>query len=156
MSAAEHLAEAIDVGCSRDDHDHVGDHRAEVLDEAARIALSLRQFEKVTGARWSAQVSENVGILRVAEALAAAGKGTGATGGEPTPADFYQAGQTYQDLDGTTFRCDVVTTDPEDGEPSALGWGRFKGEWFPDSCGPEDWAMYQEGLKLRTASGGGQ
>lgn len=34
MSAAEHLQEAIDVGCTRDDHDHVADHRAEVLAEA--------------------------------------------------------------------------------------------------------------------------
>ncbi|MEE1735934.1 hypothetical protein PUR49_05315 [Streptomyces sp. BE147] len=35
MSAAEHLAEAINVGCTRDDHDHVAMHRAEVLREAA-------------------------------------------------------------------------------------------------------------------------
>lgn len=33
MSAAEHLQEAIAEGCTRDDHDHVGDHRAEVLAE---------------------------------------------------------------------------------------------------------------------------
>jgi len=38
MSAAEHLQEAIDVGCTRDDHDHVADHRAEVLAEAADVA----------------------------------------------------------------------------------------------------------------------
>lgn len=37
MSAAEHLREAIDVGCTRDDHDHVAEHRAEVLDELARF-----------------------------------------------------------------------------------------------------------------------
>lgn len=91
MSAAEHLDEAIDVGCSRDDHDHVGDHRAEVMQEAARIALSLRQFEPATGARWAAQVSENVGILRVADALTAEGKGTGTTGGEPTPPSRFTA-----------------------------------------------------------------
>lgn len=36
MSAAEHLQEAIDVGCTRgDEHDHIADHRAEVLNEAA-------------------------------------------------------------------------------------------------------------------------
>ncbi|MFE4329707.1 hypothetical protein ACFRQM_09645 [Streptomyces sp. NPDC056831] len=35
MSAAEHLREAIDVGRTRDDHDHVADHRAKVLREAA-------------------------------------------------------------------------------------------------------------------------
>ncbi|MFJ2375014.1 hypothetical protein ACIOZL_19725 [Streptomyces sp. NPDC087769] len=35
MSAADHLREAIDFGCTRDDHDHVAMHRAEVLAEAA-------------------------------------------------------------------------------------------------------------------------
>jgi hypothetical protein len=69
MSAAEHLQEAIDVGCTRDDHDHVADHRAEVLREAAEKAESLRQFTKACGARKAAQISENVGILRVAEEL---------------------------------------------------------------------------------------
>ncbi|MFJ2882395.1 hypothetical protein [Streptomyces sp. NPDC087272] len=34
--AAQHLADAIDVGCTRaDEHDHIADHRAEVLNEAA-------------------------------------------------------------------------------------------------------------------------
>jgi hypothetical protein len=36
---------------------------------AADIAESLRQFEPATGARKAAQISENVGILRVAAAL---------------------------------------------------------------------------------------
>lgn len=39
--------------------------RATLLREAADIAESLRQFETASGARKSAQVSENVGILRV-------------------------------------------------------------------------------------------
>ncbi|WP_158697416.1 hypothetical protein [Streptomyces turgidiscabies] len=43
--------------------------RAAVLREAADIAQSLRQFEPATGARKPAQVSENVGILRVADEL---------------------------------------------------------------------------------------
>ncbi|SEC03151.1 hypothetical protein SAMN04490357_1007 [Streptomyces misionensis] len=45
------------------------DQRAAVLLEAAEVAESLRQFERCTGPRAAAQVSENVGILRVAEAL---------------------------------------------------------------------------------------
>ncbi|MER6607324.1 hypothetical protein ABT282_15780 [Streptomyces sp. NPDC000927] len=44
-------------------------YRTEVLREAADHAETLRQFDRVTGARWSAQVSENVGILRVADDL---------------------------------------------------------------------------------------
>lgn len=43
--------------------------RTAVLREVANIAESLRQFDPATGARKSAQVSENVGILRVAEEL---------------------------------------------------------------------------------------
>lgn len=37
MSAAEHLREAIDIGCTRDDHDHIADHRAEVLAEVTTL-----------------------------------------------------------------------------------------------------------------------
>jgi hypothetical protein len=43
--------------------------RSEVLRESAEIAESLRQFERTTGPRTAAQVSENVGILRVADEL---------------------------------------------------------------------------------------
>lgn len=43
--------------------------RAEAFREAADIADGLRQFEPATGARKSAQVSENVGILRVSDEL---------------------------------------------------------------------------------------
>ncbi len=43
--------------------------RAAVFLEAAGVADGLRQVEPVTGARWSAQVSENVGVLRVADEL---------------------------------------------------------------------------------------
>ncbi|MGY1500830.1 hypothetical protein ACW4TU_30335 [Streptomyces sp. QTS52] len=45
------------------------EHRAAVLREAADIAEGLRQFERCTGPRRSAQTSENVGILRVADHL---------------------------------------------------------------------------------------
>jgi len=44
MSAAEHLQEALDFGCTRDDHDHIGDHRIEVLLEAA-AAIEQEQAE---------------------------------------------------------------------------------------------------------------
>ncbi|MFD8407212.1 hypothetical protein ACFV1G_21305 [Streptomyces anulatus] len=41
MSAAEHLTQAIDVGCTRDDHDHIAMHRAEVLAEAADFLTEI-------------------------------------------------------------------------------------------------------------------
>ncbi|MGA5424570.1 hypothetical protein [Streptomyces lavendulocolor] len=50
MSSAEHLQEAIDVGCTRDDHDHVADHRAEVLAEVtAWLLKKAREFGSLTG-----------------------------------------------------------------------------------------------------------
>ncbi|SES04421.1 hypothetical protein [Streptomyces qinglanensis] len=68
--------------------------RATVLREAAETAEGLRQFETTTGPRRSAQVSENVGVLRLADKLRRladaaerddAGKDT-PTGGESTRA----------------------------------------------------------------------
>lgn len=43
MSAAEHLVEAIAFGCTNGDHDHVGDHRREVL--AAAEPLAVRRID---------------------------------------------------------------------------------------------------------------
>jgi hypothetical protein len=43
--------------------------RTAAFREAADIAEGLRQFERTTGPRAAAQVSENVGILRVADEL---------------------------------------------------------------------------------------
>ncbi|MBX7464882.1 hypothetical protein K1Y80_02145 [Streptomyces sp. MAG02] len=42
MSAADDVREAIAVGCTRDDHDHVQSHRDEVLGEAASAVLAWR------------------------------------------------------------------------------------------------------------------
>lgn len=51
------------------EHDCLRANRSAILREAADIAVGLRQFDPAYGARKSAQISENVGILRVAEAL---------------------------------------------------------------------------------------
>jgi hypothetical protein len=59
--------------------------RGAVLREAADVAESLRQFEPATGARKSAQVSENVGILRVAEELRRRAAAPAQPTPEPTP-----------------------------------------------------------------------
>lgn len=48
---------------------HAAEVRAAALTEAADRADELRQFEFVAGARKPAQVSENVGVLRVAAEL---------------------------------------------------------------------------------------
>ncbi len=104
MSAAEHLAEAIAVGCSRDDHDHIADHRAEVLAEAASTPLVVRRFDVSIEPDLEdenrellvccvAEDGRPVALLLDDEARAklvgllglGEGKGTGTTG-EPTPA----------------------------------------------------------------------
>ncbi|MFE2930650.1 hypothetical protein [Streptomyces sp. NPDC059278] len=48
---------------------HFDAHLAAVLREAADYADTLRRFDRASGTRKAAQVSENVGILRVADAL---------------------------------------------------------------------------------------
>jgi len=49
VSAAEHLREAIEVGCTRDDHDHVAAHRTEVLREAAEAVFALDYYKLRSG-----------------------------------------------------------------------------------------------------------
>lgn len=39
MNAAEHLVEAIAFGCTNDSHDHIGDHRREILDTAEPLVV---------------------------------------------------------------------------------------------------------------------
>ncbi|MFF2674035.1 hypothetical protein ACFVTT_35385, partial [Streptomyces niveus] len=77
--------------------------RAATLVEAADEAEKLRQFEKVTGARWSAQVSENVGILRVVDHLRAMADARSGGQGEVRPPSTawhveYKTGDTWHHL----------------------------------------------------------
>ncbi|MFD3310103.1 hypothetical protein [Streptomyces sp. NPDC058694] len=68
-----------------------------------------------------------------------------ATGGESTP-DFFEVGRTYTEPGDTTdwkFRVDRVTTHPEDGERTALGWRHFHGEWEPYAYGEDDFEVHQ-------------
>ena len=71
-----------------------------------------------------------------AQALAANGDGT---------PDFFQIGHTYSDSGGYDwkFRVDTVTTHPEDGERTALGWRFFNGEWEPYAYGEDDFEIHQ-------------
>ncbi|MFD5975523.1 hypothetical protein [Streptomyces bacillaris] len=60
--------------------------------------------------------------------------------------DFYKPGHTYADPDPALhdwqFRCDTVTTHPEDGERTALGWRHFKGRWEPIAYGEDDYDLH--------------
>ncbi|MFJ4681993.1 hypothetical protein [Streptomyces sp. NPDC088789] len=61
--------------------------------------------------------------------------------------NFFQPGHTYTDDDHATdwrFRCDSITTHPEDGERTALGWRYFRGQWEPCAYGEDDWEIHQD------------
>jgi hypothetical protein len=58
--------------------------------------------------------------------------------GEATP-DFFQPDHTYRH-GPWAFRCDAVTTHPETGERTALGWFRFrKSDWTAEHYGQDVW-----------------
>lgn len=62
------------------------------------------------------------------------------------PADFFEPGHTYSDTDpgiDWKFRVDHITTHPENGELTALGWRHFKGEWQPIAHFADDWELHQ-------------
>lgn len=71
-----------------------------------------------------------------------------ARAGEPS-ADavpgFFEPGHTYAEADGSTdwkFRCDAITTHPETGERTALGWRHFRSEWSEYSYGEDDFDVH--------------
>lgn len=62
---------------------------------------------------------------------------------DATP-DFFQVGHTYTDDEyGWKFRVDTITTHPEDGERTALGWRYFNGRWAEMAYGEDDWEVHQ-------------
>ena len=167
MSAAEHLREAIDVGCTRDDHDHVADHRAEVLREAGGIADQLIAAVPHTDpdglAKVDAYRAYSDRLHEIADCGELAGKDTGgAPAGEstqPAPApDFFQPGHTYTDPTPAydwQFRCDTVTIHPDTGERVALGWRRHRGEWEPYAYDEADYSINRlAGTSVSPTEGG--
>ncbi|MEU2135333.1 hypothetical protein [Streptomyces sp. NPDC018352] len=83
MSAADHLREAIDFGCTRDDHDHVGAHRAEVLTEAADNLVAACPEHGDADEAWMDCPCEYADELRRMAAIASVEMDTPA--GESTP-----------------------------------------------------------------------
>jgi hypothetical protein len=56
--------------------------------------------------------------------------------------DSFQPGTTYEDhFCGWIFRCDTITTHPEDGTLIALGWRYWDGTWHPYSYKQTDWKL---------------
>ncbi|MGW4043035.1 hypothetical protein [Streptomyces sp. NPDC004721] len=73
-------------------------------------------------------------------------KGKSSREADATP-DFFQPGHTYADSEfpqyDWQFRCDTITTHPEDGERTALGWRSFNGSWEPYAYGEDDWDVHK-------------
>jgi hypothetical protein len=70
--------------------------------------------------------------------------------------DFYEPGHTYSDPSADNdwkFRVDAITTHPEDGERTALGWRHFRGEWAEMAYGEDDFEIH---LLAGMTDGGGQ
>ncbi|MEC3993963.1 hypothetical protein VSR01_10580 [Actinacidiphila sp. DG2A-62] len=105
MSAADHLQEAILAGCTRDDHDHVADHRSEVLREAGGVADRLIATVQRTDPEAFARVDAYRNYSDELHAMAD-GKDTGgaaqALAGEFTPATHTDWVASH-DSDGIAF-----------------------------------------------------
>lgn len=58
---------------------------------------------------------------------------------------FFEIGITYKNRrheQSWRFRCDAITTHPEDGERTALGWRRWGGVWEPYAYHEDDWGSF--------------
>lgn len=82
---------------------------------------------------------------QIVDGLLARGRAKAQASGTVT--DFFQPGTTYTDAKHPEydwrFRCDTVTTHPDDGERTALGWRHFRGQWEPYAYGEDDWDIQQ-------------
>jgi hypothetical protein len=70
--------------------------------------------------------------------------------------DFFQPGRTYTEPGDTTdwrFRCDAITTHPETGERTALGWRHFHGQWSEYAYGEDDFEIHQIADHIHTTTG---
>ncbi|MFD9445006.1 hypothetical protein [Streptomyces sp. NPDC060001] len=146
MSAAEHLQQAIDEGCTRDDHDHIADHRAEVLAEAELLPKADVVAWLVKKAR------EGTPIEQLASKVA---RGAVRPDNLRTlPADFFEPGHSYTHRNGTGFHCVAVTTHPQTGERLAMGW--HIDSWalhYPATVGINQWRHEYDGVQAPQSTG---
>lgn len=136
MSAAEHLQEAIDVGCTRDDHDHVADHRAEVLAEAAAVADEIAAAMKSADETWASRAGWACATVGVKlRRMATAGKDTGGAtqvpaseSTQPAPAQVWHV---YEEDTPPPVRPRLYTTKPA-AEQGTIDLYREMGNSCPD------------------------
>lgn len=161
MSARETLnrwVEAMQILCGHDDNpgrtrrEGYSEQRQKMLDAAYAEVRAERDTQFVAWLLKKAREyptsparQENAAdaIARLASKVA-----RGAVRPNNLRTDFYQPGHTYTHIDDGTdwqFRVDTVTTRPENGERTALGWRHFKGEWEPFAYGEDDYDVHQYG-----------
>lgn len=71
-----------------------------------------------------------------------------------TAPDFFELGRTYSGSHGWKFRVDAITTRPDTGERSALGWRFFNGEWTEYAYQEDDFDIIQLAGETDVADGG--
>jgi hypothetical protein len=120
--------------------------RAEELDarlDAVRVEDLNEGIDRLL--EWAASVGSDMalGVNFAIGVLLSVRDREPAAQGEPT---FFQPGHTYTEPGDTTdwrFRCDSITSHPDDGERTALGWRHFRGEWEPYAYGEDDFEIHQ-------------
>lgn len=114
--------------------------RVEVLNEAAEVAV---RFARACGDSEAGQYAASVAARIGAELRLMAAAGQAPAPQPETAPDFYQPGHTYAAQQGWKFRVDTITTHPEDGERTALGWRFWNDTWEPYAYGEGDWEIQQ-------------
>lgn len=144
MSAREDLlheygqADTAPLGTLADLRRKLDAHRAEVLREAAAVVGNDDTCD-CGGCDTCVPRELAARLLEMAE-----GKSS-RPAADATP-DFFQPGHTYAQTEypqhDWRFRCDTVTTHPEDGERTALGWRFWRGNWEAYAYGEDDWEIH--------------
>lgn len=131
--------------------------RPDVLREAAKVAVrAARGAGDSEAGQYAASIA--AGIAKELRAMADAGGTDTSPSGEITQPDFFQPDRTYRKaLTASTwlYRCEHVTTDPNDGRRVSLGWHRRKEDddgWFPKM--PLDQREWDSGKWAETTDAG--
>lgn len=131
MSAAEHLREAIATGCTRDDHDHIAMHRAEVIAEFEAYPGEIAMLRGLLGViRVVAKHGDMDEVRRLLaehasdeQAAYAEEKDTATTTATSTPAestDRVLCAHGYVLLQDTCPGCDAEEEKPHDADPVSV------------------------------------
>lgn len=144
----EYIVHAIREGASMYEEDaraFLAEHDAHVRAErdamtVAWLVKKAREFRAAGGQERAAQADAVAAMASKIERGAVRANNL-----RMLAADFYEPGHTYTEPDGSTdwrFRCDTVTTHPEHGGRTALGWRHFQGEWTECAYGEDDWKVH--------------